>query len=252
MKFRYALLAALPAAFVISAAVAVDIPDVTFKTKDAGKVIFSHKSHLKQTGLKGNCRACHKAVYDLRKKVVFTMADMEKGKSCGACHDGKKAFGIGECARCHRVGTVAIKVRQTGPVQFSHANHTAIYDCRRCHPALFAAGPNKRTTMAQMEKGKSCGACHNKKEAFGIGECAKCHPVKEIEFTVKDAGNVKFSHDAHTAMYPCGECHDKLYLPSAGNKRVSMADMEKGKSCGACHNGTAFTVKENCDKCHKM
>jgi c(7)-type cytochrome triheme protein len=30
-----------------------------------------------------------------------------------------------------------------------------------------------------------------------------------------------------------------------------MDEMEKGKSCGACHDGkTAFTVKENCDTCH--
>jgi c(7)-type cytochrome triheme protein len=30
--------------------------------------------------------------------------------------------------------------------------------------------------------------------------------------------------------------------------------MEKGKSCGACHNEgkVAFIVKENCDRCHKM
>jgi c(7)-type cytochrome triheme protein len=31
------------------------------------------------------------------------MKQMEKGKSCGACHDGKKAFSVkGECAKCHK------------------------------------------------------------------------------------------------------------------------------------------------------
>ncbi len=253
MKFRWALPISTLALFILSASFAVDIPDVNFKTKTAGKVIFSHKFHIRQKGLKDNCKSCHKAIFDLKKKVTHTMADMEKGKSCGACHDGKKAFGIGECVKCHKIGDVAIKVRETGPVSFRHGKHSAITDCRQCHPRLYEAGPNKRTTMAQMEKGKSCGACHTGKDAFGVGECAKCHPVKEIEFTVKDTGNVKFSHDAHLAMYQCGECHDKFYLPSPGNKRISMADMEKGKSCGACHDGgTAFTVKENCDKCHKM
>jgi c(7)-type cytochrome triheme protein len=30
-----------------------------------------------------------------------------------------------------------------------------------------------------------------------------------------------------------------------------MADMQKGFSCGACHNGTrAFSVKANCSRCH--
>jgi c(7)-type cytochrome triheme protein len=31
-----------------------------------------------------------------------------------------------------------------------------------------------------------------------------------------------------------------------------MAEMEKGKSCGACHDGkTAFATTANCAKCHK-
>lgn len=253
MKSRWTLPIITLAILIRSAAFAVDIPDVTFKTREVGTVIFSHKFHIKQKGLKDNCKSCHKAIYDLRKKGSFTMADMKKGKSCGACHDGKKAFGIAQCVRCHPAGNVIFKVKETGPVLFRHDNHLAIYACRSCHTKLYEAGPNKRTTMAQMEKGKSCGACHNGKNAFSAGECIKCHPVKEIEFKIKDVGNVTFSHTAHTGMYPCGECHDKLYLPSSGNKRISMSDMEKGKSCGACHDaGSAFTVKENCDKCHKM
>ena len=31
-----------------------------------------------------------------------------------------------------------------------------------------------------------------------------------------------------------------------------MAQMEKGKTCGACHDDKhAFTVAENCNRCHK-
>jgi c(7)-type cytochrome triheme protein len=30
------------------------------------------------------------------------MADMYQGKSCGACHDGKKAFPSMACAQCHK------------------------------------------------------------------------------------------------------------------------------------------------------
>jgi c(7)-type cytochrome triheme protein len=30
--------------------------------------------------------------------------------------------------------------------------------------------------MKQMQKGKSCGSCHNGKVAFSVkGECIKCH-----------------------------------------------------------------------------
>jgi c(7)-type cytochrome triheme protein len=30
------------------------------------------------------------------------MKDMEAGKSCGACHNGTKAFAVKDCAKCHK------------------------------------------------------------------------------------------------------------------------------------------------------
>ena len=73
--------------------------------------------------------------------------------------------------------------------------------------------------MAEMEKGKSCGACHNGKAAFKVGECAKCHPVREKTYTVKDAGNVLFSHKFHTGMYSCAECHPRPLSAGEGERR---------------------------------
>jgi c(7)-type cytochrome triheme protein len=107
--------------------------------------------------------------------------------------------------------------------------------------------------MKSMEKGKSCGACHNGKKAFPLASCTKCHPVKELTFVDKDAGNVTFSHTSHLGMYKCGDRHTKLFAPTMNKVKVSMKEMEEGKSCGACHDGnSAFTVKENCATCHKM
>jgi c(7)-type cytochrome triheme protein len=49
----------------------------------------------------------------------------------------------------------------------------------------------------------------------------------------------------------CQECHPKLYTNAKQHKKVSMKEMQKGKSCGACHNGKiAFSVKGDCGKCH--
>jgi c(7)-type cytochrome triheme protein len=107
--------------------------------------------------------------------------------------------------------------------------------------------------MAEMEKGKSCGACHNGKTAFKTGECVKCHPIKEKSYKVADAGDVLFSHRFHMGMYSCSECHPRLYIPGRGNPTVTMTEMEGQKSCGACHDGkSAFTVRENCERCHRM
>jgi c(7)-type cytochrome triheme protein len=244
--------------FTCSLAYAIDIKDVTMKIANFGKVVFSHNQHFKQEGIKNNCKACHNAIFNLRGKRSYTMADMEKGKSCGACHNGKRAFDLKNCIQCHKVADVHFKVKETGPVRFAHKTHLKganANSCALCHPKLYDMAP-KRTvvTMTQMEKGKSCGACHNGKEAFKIEDCTKCHPTRDVEIKLKDAGDVKFSHDFHAGLYKCGDCHIKLYLPSTKNKRVTKEEMEKGKSCGACHieSKEAFTVKENCDRCHKM
>jgi c(7)-type cytochrome triheme protein len=233
---------------------AMDLKDITFQTKDAGKVIFSHKNHLSKksrTSSNLSCKACHiTPKYKLR---GYTMADMEKGKSCGACHNGQRAFALAKCTQCHKVKEVTYSIKETGPLVFSHKSHLKTMQCGSCHSRIFKAGKNPRTTMAEMERGKSCGACHNGKGAFKLAECSRCHPVKEKSYKVPDAGDVLFSHKFHTGMYSCSECHPKIYIPGEGNKSASMAEMEGQKSCGACHDGkSAFTVKENCEKCHKM
>jgi c(7)-type cytochrome triheme protein len=75
----------------------------------------------------------------------------------------------------------------------------------------------------------------------------------DILFKVK-TGNVTFRHDSHvnSAGLACQECHDKPYLSVSQHKKVSMKEMEKGKSCGTCHDGKkAFSVKGSCQDCHK-
>jgi c(7)-type cytochrome triheme protein len=234
-------------------AYALDLKNITFATDNAGKVVFSHKIHIRQKQMANNCKACHDTIYPFKKKASYTMADMENGKSCGACHDGKSAFALKECARCHQVKEITIAVQATGPTRFSHKKHLAAEpNCNACHPALFVAGPNKHANMEEMKQGKSCGACHNGKAAFSVDKCASCHPTRDQKYAVKDAGNVTFSHSAHTGHFQCGSCHTKLYATARSKTRVTMQAMEKGKSCGACHNGkNAFASSGDCDKCHK-
>lgn len=240
--------------FTLSAG-AVNIKDVTYDTKNAGKVLFSHKTHIGVKGVDHNCKACHDGIFAMKGSPRVTMTDMELGKSCGACHNGTKAFPLKECARCHHVKEIVYKVKATGTTNFSHKKHLASTpDCGTCHPKLFAAGKNKPATMAEMERGKSCGACHNGTKAFGIDKCTACHPTKDKNYAVKGAGSVHFKHGQHIGKYSCSSCHTKLYGINGNGtaKMVSMKAMEKGKSCGACHDGKqAFTVKENCAMCHK-
>ena len=66
-------------------------------------------------------------------------------------------------------------------------------------------------------------------------------------------GDVVFSHEVHVdgKNLDCTGCHDRLYTNSKQHRKVTMKQMSKGKSCGACHNGKkAFSVKGDCAKCH--
>jgi len=74
-------------------------------------------------------------------------------------------------------------------------------------------------------------------------------PGKTVVFQVQ-SGNVVFDGTVH-AKNKCNECHPALFKMKKGGETVTMKEMEAGKGCGACHNGTkAFAVKD-CAKCHK-
>ena len=67
-----------------------------------------------------------------------------------------------------------------GKVIFSHQLHVAVSEkCTACHVSLFRMlAPTRTVTHAEMEAGKSCGACHNDRMAFGPADpagCARCH-----------------------------------------------------------------------------
>lgn len=93
------ILAAL--AVVAPVAAVVGGGDVTFLVKGAEKATFSHEAHV--VGAKLGCRDCHPKPYlDTARSKRVTMKQMEKGQSCGACHDGKRAPGLDDCTTCHR------------------------------------------------------------------------------------------------------------------------------------------------------
>jgi len=227
------------------------VKDITFKVKETGPVLFKHTVHLQENG---ECSTCHNTLFKTGKIPRVSMAAMEQGKSCGACHNGKKAFGLDKCASCHPVKEITYKVEATGPTHFSHKFHVEVAGCGKCHPALYSVNQqNKRVGMAAMEKGKSCGACHNSKDAFPVKDCSKCHPIRDVVFEDKTLGDVMFRHNNHTGLYTCVDCHTSIYKTTRSKVKVSMQEMEKGKSCGACHDGkTAFTVKEQCKSCHQI
>jgi len=71
-----------------------------------GKVTFSHEKHF---GKNPKCTDCHVKVFKMKKGTsgTLTMAAMNEGKFCGACHNGKKVFATvdqASCTKCHGKG----------------------------------------------------------------------------------------------------------------------------------------------------
>ena len=74
-----------------------------FKDGSAGKVVFSGTVHAEK-GLK--CMDCHPKIFPMKKTTEeLKMSDLDAGKYCGECHNGKKAFATNnpaDCSKCHK------------------------------------------------------------------------------------------------------------------------------------------------------
>ncbi|MGE5304174.1 MAG: cytochrome c3 family protein [Alphaproteobacteria bacterium] len=78
------------------------------------------------------------------------------------------------------------------------------------------------------------------------------------DFTYEDtkpSAPVTFSHKFHVTekKLGCPECHTKIFQMKKLSAKMKMADINAGKFCGSCHNGTkAFAAKDpkDCGKCH--
>lgn len=100
-------LPAIIAALILAPAGAQAVPDgltLTFPGGAGGPVIFEGSKH---EGKGMPCDVCHTSGLFKTKKGAdkMTMAAMKEGKFCGACHDGKKGFAMGDvanCKRCHQ------------------------------------------------------------------------------------------------------------------------------------------------------
>jgi len=167
--------------------------------------------HLKDQQLKplASCATCHPAVAGLHKKQPHKDAgcvachaphawSIEGRDRCLTCHGDRAQHNPGPpCAQCHDFRPAATAGKSAAPsgppaivfpadanspgkVTFEHAKHLAKgAKCADCHPKLFAMKKGgAKLAMDSMGEGKTCGACHDGKKAFGVmdGEkCDSCH-----------------------------------------------------------------------------
>jgi c(7)-type cytochrome triheme protein len=201
-------------------------------------VVFNHWLHRAEY----SCRLCH---VDLG----FAMAagktgvmedDNNRGLYCGACHNGKEAFGprekdqaVKNCDRCHSYGK---------NVKFQKE----FYDFAKEYPK--SRFGNKIDWLAAEEKGMV--KLKDQLEGFSTGgESLK--QTKNIEIKSKEFGisDIIFSHEKHTVWNGCELCHPEIFGVKKGSTVYSMQDIFNGKYCGACHGKVAFP-NTDCRLCH--
>lgn len=77
-------------------------------------------------------------------------------------------------------------------------------------------------------------------------------PGKKLEFDEKTTGKVVFDGKAHADKgLKCKDCHPALYKMKKDGTKITMADINAGKSCGSCHNDKKTFGTKDCTKCHK-
>lgn len=151
---------------------------------------------------------------------------------------------------------------------FPHSRHVTWLTCQSCHPALVPP-PGGKTSMAEINKGESCGVCHGP-VAFSSGACSRCHLsmpsgnltpafdegvllARVADSTGGPAGGfaqATFQHWAHRIRYRCSACHPTLFELRAGADTLTMAALRNGEGCGACHDGRAAFGLAACERCH--
>jgi c(7)-type cytochrome triheme protein len=68
-----------------------------------GPVVFNHETHVDSS--RPACTTCHPREFRILKasprRAPITHTQMDKGRYCGTCHNGRKAFALDDCAACH-------------------------------------------------------------------------------------------------------------------------------------------------------
>ncbi len=180
------------------------------------------------------CKVCHADIGFTMEAGAddIKMSDIQKGKWCGACHNGKIAFAPLLCPRCH---SKDITVKENRSPQ-QHLSKLPI---------------NAYGNKVDWVKALDNGLVNPKADLDGKTKMMIFD--RDIEFKIKYEGvplpNVIFPHKQHTQWLFCGNCHTQIFQMKAGGNPVTMYDIFEGRSCGVCHGTVAFPVSD-CLRCH--
>jgi c(7)-type cytochrome triheme protein len=190
-------------------------------------VSFSHATHR----VRYTCRVCHLELDFAfeRNTTEITEEANRRGRYCGACHDGKAAFG--------------------------HTNE----HCDKCH-----AGDAKAESLARLSDLPP--AAHGNRvdwsRALAMKKIAPVYSLaKEFETLSLDTTLTLeaewsfvppaiFPHAEHVRWLDCANCHPDIFnVKKKTTPHFSMKYALDGEFCGVCHLNVAFPLHD-CQRCH--
>ena len=193
-------------------------------------VTFSHWSHR----MRYTCRVCHLELgFEMAVNTTeITEADNLEGRYCGACHDGKLAFG-----------------------------HTEKH-CAECHNGDLAYGAEKFAKLDDFPKtyfGNEIDWVTALKEGLITPRKSLNDPLYEpVSFTKRLDLQAKwnfvppavFPHDVHGEWLDCANCHPDIFnVKQRTTAHFEMRYILDAKFCGVCHLRVAFPLND-CRRCH--
>jgi c(7)-type cytochrome triheme protein len=193
-------------------------------------VSFSHWSHRRSY----TCRVCHLELEFAMEANATEITEKanRQGRYCGACHDGKTAFG-----------------------------HTAD-NCGTCHNGNISFGEEKFKDLASLPMARYGNRIDwskalregmiSPRQSILDDSYAPIPFVKELRLEAEETNIAPavFSHREHTQWLDCANCHPQIFkIKKKTTENFSMDNILKGEFCGACHLTVAFPVND-CKRCH--
>ncbi len=224
----------------VQAALELDV-DLATSSSKLFSVTFSHAAHTQWL----SCGNCHPRIFPLKrgeKPVVATMAKIQSGQLCGACH-GRVAFGIErECGRCHTQIPTGADWR---PPKESRKpiEHAGTWDEAAKLLPITGGAPD-------WSKALGDGVIAPRP---GLDPNAGDEPELPLDVERSPAGGdmfkVIFPHQPHTALLKCDSCHPAIFQMARGTTPMNMGLIYAGQTCGVCHGKVAFPATA-CGRCH--
>ena len=195
----------------------------------ATPVSFSHWTHRTRF----TCRVCHTELeFDMAAGTTeISCDDIKQGRYCGACHNGKLAFGQQEnCQYCHN-----------GDLGFRSEEFAAF--SQDLAPDEFG---NQIDWSEMMRRGQVQPQTYLEEAPLS----ASFEKVLSLEAAWGRIPPAVFPHKEHNQWVDCDTCHPDLFnIKQKTTAHFAMNRILKGEFCGYCHMKVAFPM-DACERCH--